>query len=215
MAETTINSPGLSATDTTTSTTGSEPGRRAVNVLRAGREQAFEEAKTRVREAADQQRGRAAEAVGGMAGALHRAAGDMREENETMGRYADMAAERLDEVATYLRDADWGEVIHGAEDFARRQPYWFVGGAMAAGFLLARFVKNSGEAQRLSDQGRSETSRMSQRLAASSAAGYGTSTEAGIYPPTTATTAPISSATSTPTGTTPSGSPSSPYSGEV
>jgi len=204
MAETTINSPGLSATDTTTSTPGSESGRRAVNVLRAGREQAFEEAKTRVREAADQQRGRAAEAVGGVAGALHRAAGDMREENETMGRYADMAAERLDEVATYLRDADWGEVIHGAEDFARRQPYWFVGGAMAAGFLLARFVKNSGEAQRLS-----ETSRMSQRLAASSAAGYGTSTEAGIYPPTTATTAPISSAT------TPAGSPSSPYSGEV
>jgi ElaB/YqjD/DUF883 family membrane-anchored ribosome-binding protein len=205
MAETTINSPGLSATDTTTSTTGSESGRRAVNVLRAGREQAFDEAKTRVREAADQQRGRAAEAVGGMAGALHRAAGDMREENETMGRYADMAAERLDEVATYLRDADWGEVIHNAEDFARRQPYWFVGGAMAAGFLLARFVKNSGEAQRLS-----ESSRMSQRLAASSEAGYGTSTEAGVYPPTTATTAPISSATSTP-----SGSPSSPYSGEV
>ena len=208
MAETTINSPGLSAAgDTTAGTSTSACTRRTVDALRAKREQAFDEAKSRVREAADQQRGRAADAVGGVAGALHRAASDMKGENETMGRYADMAAERLDEVASYLRTADWTEVIHGAEDFARRQPYWFVGGAMAAGFLLARFVKNSGEAERWSD----EASSMSRRLAASSGAGYGTSTQAGTYPPTTATTAPISSATTTAT----SGSPSNPYSGEV
>ncbi|MBC7905392.1 MAG: hypothetical protein H7Y60_01430 [Rhodospirillaceae bacterium] len=206
MAESKINAPGTSSgsstvgastTYTGTGITGDEATRDAgasarstVDVLRAGREQALGEAKAKMRETADEQRRRAADAVGGMAGALHRAASDMKAENETMGRYTDMAAERLEEVSHYLRDTDWNEVVHGAEDFARRQPYWFVGGAMAAGFVLARFVKNSGEAARRSDA----TARLGQRMAASSAAGYGTSTEAGLYPPTTATTAPISSA---------------------
>lgn len=208
MAESKINAPGNPASVSTgssglagagtagTGTTGlgteatSTSSRSTVDVLLAGREQALEEAKTKMREAADDQRRRAADAMGGVAGALHRVASDVKSENETMGRYTNMAAERLDEMSRYLRDTDWNDVIQGAEDFARRQPYWFVGGAMAAGFVLARFVKNSGEASRRMDS----TARLGQRMAASSAAGYGTSTEAGIYPPTTATTAPISSA---------------------
>lgn len=113
--------------------------------LRASREKAFQDAKARVREAAEAQRERAANAVGGVAGALHRAASDLNAENETMGRYTDMAAERLDEVAAYLRTTDWNSVIAGAENFARRQPAWFIGGALAAGFLIARAVKNSGQ----------------------------------------------------------------------
>lgn len=187
MAESKINAPGNPASLTDNDRDAAASVRSSVNALRAGREQAFEEAKAKMREAAETQRQRAAEAVGGVAGALHRAASDMNAENETMGRYTNMAAERLDEVAHYLRDTDWNDVVHGAEDFARRQPYWFIGGAMAAGFVLARFVKNSGEAA-------DTTSRLGQRMAASSVAGYGTSTEAGLYPPTTATTAPISSA---------------------
>ncbi|MBC7954100.1 MAG: hypothetical protein H7Z12_20065 [Rhodospirillaceae bacterium] len=185
MAESKINAPGNPASVPTSEIDASS--RSTGDVLRAGREQAFEEAKTKMREAADDQRRRAADAVGGVAGALHRVASDVKAENETMGRYTNMAAERLDEMAHYLRDTDWNDVVHGAEDFARRQPYWFVGGAMAAGFVLARFVKNSGEASR-----RAETSaRLGQRMAAPSAAGFGTGTEAGIYPPTTA---PIASA---------------------
>lgn len=198
MAESKINAPGNPASASTgpVSTGAGEVGassRSTGDVLRAGGEQAFAEAKTKMREAADDQRRRAADAVGGVAGALHRVASDVKAENETMGRYTNMAAERLDGMAHYLRDTDWNDVVQGAEDFARRQPYWFVGGAMAAGFVLARFVKNSGEASRRSDT----TARLGQRMAASSAAGYGTSTEAGLYPPTTATTAPISSAGAT------------------
>ncbi|MBX9633765.1 MAG: hypothetical protein K2X44_02180 [Magnetospirillum sp.] len=146
----------------------------AADVLRAGREQVFEEAKTKVRAAAEAQRQRAAQAVGGMAGALHRIASDVNAENKTMGHYTDMAAERLDEVADYLRDANWGQVIEGAEGFARRQPYWFMGGAVAAGFVLARFVKNSGQAARISQRV------AAQRVEASS---YGlVGAEAGVYP---------------------------------
>lgn len=171
---------GLGTADTTAST-GS--------ILKAGKEEALTEAKAMVRDAAEEQRRRAAGTVGGIAGALHRAASDIAPQNEVIGRYTNMAAQRLDEVADYLRGASFDDMLSGAEDIARRQPYWFVGGAMAAGFLLARMVKSSGIAQ----QGLSELERTGQRLAASSAAGYGASTQAGTYPPGSATTAPISS----------------------
>ncbi|MEW5729948.1 MAG: hypothetical protein AB1918_19125, partial [Pseudomonadota bacterium] len=97
-----------------------------------------------VRDMADRQRQRAAQSLGGMASALHKSARDLEKESGTMARYTDMAADRLDEAATYLRSADWHEIVNGAEGFARRQPYWFIGGAVAAGFVLARFLKSSG-----------------------------------------------------------------------
>lgn len=168
-------------------TTGTETS-RAGNILGAGTDEAVTEAKQMVREAADEQRRRAANALGGMAGALHKAAGDMKTENEMIGRYTDIAAERLDQAAEYLRRSNWEDVLAGAEDMARRQPYWFVGGAMAAGFLLARLVKSSGAAQQRFGPSR----RYGQRLA-SSEVGYGAGTEAGLYPTGSASTSPPSS----------------------
>lgn len=163
---------------------------RTTGILKAGKDEALTEAKQMMREVADEQRSRAAGALGGVAGALHKAAGDMTTENEVMGRYTHMAAERLDQVADYLRSTDWEDVLNGAEDMARRQPYWFVGGAMAAGFLLARMVKSAGVAQQRYG---ATSARYSQRLAASSDVGYGTSTEAGLFPAGSSTTAPLSS----------------------
>lgn len=181
---------GLGTADLTASTGTGSAESEGSGIIKAGKDEALTEAKAMVRDAADEQRRRAAGAVGGIAGALHRAASDLEPENEVLGRYTHMAAQRLDEVADYLRSSTFDDVLSGAEDLARRQPYWFVGGAMAAGFLLARMVKTSGTAQ----QRLSGVERTSQRLASSSAAGYGTSTPAGTYPPGSATTSPISSA---------------------
>lgn len=97
-----------------------------------------------VRTMADQQRHRAAEQVSGLGRALHRVADDMGKENEVMGRYTQMAADRLDQAAEYLRRSDFDSLIEGAEEFARRQPYLFVGGMLAAGFLTARVLKSAG-----------------------------------------------------------------------
>jgi hypothetical protein len=44
------------------------------------------------------------------------------------------------------RDAD--ELIGTMEDFARRQPVAFLGGAVAAGFGFARFMRSSAERRR-------------------------------------------------------------------
>lgn len=184
MAETII--PSTSGPSTSEPTAGA-----AVDDLKASGDRILADAKAKVVDAAESQRRRAAEAVRGMAGALHRAAGDLKPENEAMGRYTDMAAERLDQFAGYLRGANWTDVLEEAEDMARRQPAWFIGGAMAAGFLMARLIKNTAEPGRRRDAYASRTSR---RLAAASTAGYGTSSEAGLYPAGPATTQPISSA---------------------
>lgn len=163
--------------------------RSAAETISAGGERALSEAKAKMLDAAEAQRRRAVDVVRGMAGALHRAAGDLKSENETMGRYTDMAAQRLDRFAGYLRGTTLAEVVDQTEDLARRQPAWFIGGAMAAGFVVARLIKNATPAA----PRRSSSARYGRRLAASSAVGYGTSTEAGIAPATTATTQPISS----------------------
>ena len=143
MAET-----GLSATAVVPPLTGERHDHSTAGMIRAGTGQALDEAKNMVRDAADQQRKKAAETVGGVAEALHRTAGSMEAENTTMAHYTEVAASRLDDVARYLRQNNWGDLVEGAESFARRQPAWFIGGAMATGFLLARLVKSSPEAAR-------------------------------------------------------------------
>ncbi|MGE5476059.1 MAG: hypothetical protein ACM3Q1_05355 [Bacteroidales bacterium] len=193
MAETIIPStsgPNAGATAGTTAGDTTETAER----LKASGDRMLSDAKAKVLDAAESQRRRAAEAVRGMAGALHRAAGDIKPENETMGRYTDMAAERLDQFAGYLRSSNWSDVVDEAEDLARRQPVWFIGGAMATGFLMARLIKNAAEP---SSRRRDYASRVSRRLPSTSAVGYGTSTEAGVYPAGPATTQPISSAPGT------------------
>lgn len=121
-------------------------------MLQAGRARAMEEAKAMVADLAETQRKKAADALGGIAQALRKTAIDLDPENTTMARYTDIAAERLDEVARYLRQAHFNDVIVEAENFARRQPWWFLGGAMATGFIAARMMKSSiasGEAARM------------------------------------------------------------------
>lgn len=192
MAETIIPSASGPNAGATTGTKVGEDAKDAADKLKASSEQMLADAKAKVKDAADSQRHRAADAMRGMAGALHRAAGDLKPENETMGRYTDMAADRLDQFAGYLRGADWSEVVESAEDMARRQPAWFIGGAMAAGFVVARLIKNAAESS--PRRSRDYAARTGRRLPSTSTVGYGTSTEAGVFPAGPATTHPISSA---------------------
>ena len=117
--------------------------RSPLDILRAGRDQALEEAKAAVVDVAEAQRRRAVDTLGGLAQALHKTAKEIDSENEIMARYTEIAAERLDNATRYLRQTRLGDLVEGAEDFARRQPWWFIGGAVAAGFVAARVFKAS------------------------------------------------------------------------
>ncbi|MDA8230535.1 MAG: hypothetical protein M0006_04270 [Magnetospirillum sp.] len=139
MAEPIARASGEGFDPSSSAAEASSPG----ETIPEGTGQTITEAKSLVRDVADTQRRKVADALGGMAQALHRTAQDIDSESKSMARYTDMAAERLEQVSRYLRQAHWNDIVDETVDFARRQPWWFIGGAAAAGFILARAVKGS------------------------------------------------------------------------
>ncbi|MBF0394175.1 MAG: hypothetical protein HQL38_15980 [Alphaproteobacteria bacterium] len=116
----------------------------ASDVFRAGGERAMSEVRSYVREAMESQKGRAAAQLGGVAAALHDAARRLDEGNqEVPARYTDLAAEQVERLSRVLEERSFDRLMSDAEDLARRQPALFIGGAAAAGFMLARLLRNA------------------------------------------------------------------------
>jgi hypothetical protein len=108
----------------------------------------------RARSAADEQKNMAAERVGGVARALRVASDDLRDKGQPMvAEYSRHLAEGLESMAQSLSRRSVDDLVEGIEDFARQRPVAFMGGAMVAGFALARFMKSS--AGRRSERGAS------------------------------------------------------------
>lgn len=86
----------------------------------------------------------AADEIAGVANVLRQTAQSLEQNNQiTTGRYAQRAAAGLDQLSSTLRERDIGSLFHQAESFARRSPALFFGGAVAVGFLMARFMKST------------------------------------------------------------------------
>jgi hypothetical protein len=96
------------------------------------------------RSAADQQKNMAAERVGGVAHALRVASDDLEGRGHPqVAEYSRQVAEGLDSLAQSLSRRSVDDLVAGVEGFARERPVAFMGGAMMAGFALARFMKSS------------------------------------------------------------------------
>jgi len=61
----------------------------------------------------------------------------------TTAKYTDTAARKLEGIANYFETHDMRQMMRDTEDFARRNPLVFLGGAAALGLLAARFLKSS------------------------------------------------------------------------
>lgn len=96
----------------------------------------------RIEERAEVQKTRATSQLGDLARSL-RMASDQLPADNGMGRYMGVAASQVDNLAAFLDQNDVADLVDGVEDFARRQPAAFVGGAFAIGMLGARFLKSS------------------------------------------------------------------------
>ncbi len=126
--------------------------RMADDATQAGRD-SINSAQGRIRSLLEQQSHRAADQLGSVANALHKAAEQLNDENNgTAARYAGQAADRVEQVADMLRTSSVDDMVGQVERFARRQPEVFVGAAFAVGFLFARFIKSSGD-RRFQGQG--------------------------------------------------------------
>jgi hypothetical protein len=60
-----------------------------------------------------------------------------------VARYANSIADRLEDASSYLSGHSVDDLLADAEDFARRQPELFLGGAFGVGLLVSRFFKSS------------------------------------------------------------------------
>jgi uncharacterized protein YjbJ (UPF0337 family) len=77
--------------------------------------------------------------------ALHSVGDTLRDnDQDAFARYADMAAGQVQQFTDAIRGRSVGELLDEAEDFARREPALFLGGAFLLGIFGARFLKAAG-----------------------------------------------------------------------
>lgn len=103
----------------------------------------LQDARDAVRDAANGQKAKVASRLHGVAEALHETAKSLERQNASVGRYTDLAADQVDRLSQILRERPVEDLMDNAEQLARSQPLLFVGGALAAGFVLARVVKST------------------------------------------------------------------------
>jgi hypothetical protein len=72
-----------------------------------------------------------------------RGAGEKLEGTGPLPQLAEKAAEGIENLAHFIENKSIGDVVRGIEGFAKRQPGFFLGGAIAVGILAGRFLKSS------------------------------------------------------------------------
>jgi hypothetical protein len=142
-----------------------------------------DEMRDRARSAVDQQKHAAVGQVEGIAHALRTASDELRDQGQPMvAEYSRYAAEGLESMAQSLDRREVGEFVENIEQFARERPVAFIGGAMVAGFALARFMKSSSGRRNRPAERRYEPQPTTHREAASPA---GATTTPGVGTPNT------------------------------
>lgn len=107
----------------------------------------IDQARTTATSQANSQKQRAAQGLTSAADAMRQVSEQMRLHEPGLANATEMAAERTQDIARYLQQTDVNDMIRGVEDFARRQPLLFLGGAFAIGLVASRFLKASGTSQ--------------------------------------------------------------------
>jgi ElaB/YqjD/DUF883 family membrane-anchored ribosome-binding protein len=105
----------------------------------------------RLRDQFDQRSSQAGSQVRSLADALRRSGNDLQDEGNTSGaRLVGQAADRAEQLGSYLEQKRGDELMSDVETFARRRPWMLAALGMLAGVAAARFMKASSE-QRYGD----------------------------------------------------------------
>jgi hypothetical protein len=107
-------------------------------------QQAAGQAKEQIRTQVDERSTQAGEQVSQQAGDIRTVAEQLREQGKDgPAKVAEQAADRIEQVGTYLKNSDADRILGDVEDFARRKPGAVIAGGMALGLLASRFLKAS------------------------------------------------------------------------
>lgn len=153
-----MNPSNLSSTQTNpaenTSTAGSAAAsakagltataRDAAGQIKTAATQSAARAREEAQRLAAEKKSTAAERIEGYSSAMHDSAKAFEEQDPNIAWFTHRAADRLHGVADYVRNRDFNDLRHDAEDLARRHPAVFFGGLFVAGLLLGNILKASG-----------------------------------------------------------------------
>lgn len=81
--------------------------------------------------------------LGSVADAVRQTSNEVGDRNQTIARYGEKFAEQIEGVSSYLDERSLDDVLGDVQDFARRQPAVFLGGAFMLGVMVGRFLRSS------------------------------------------------------------------------
>lgn len=112
-------------------------------------EDATDTARQKAAGAASQQKDRATGQLHSISSALRETSGSLRgNQQESIAGYVEQAASQVDRLSDYLNNRSVTDLFEEAQDFARREPALFLGGAFLLGIAGSRFMKASEHHQR-------------------------------------------------------------------
>jgi hypothetical protein len=107
-------------------------------------QEAAGQARNQVRSQIDRRSTQAGEQVSGHAQSLRSVGNQLRERGEDQpAKVADQAADRLERAGNWLTESDADRILGDVEDFARKNPWAIMAGALALGFAASRVLKAS------------------------------------------------------------------------
>jgi hypothetical protein len=95
----------------------------------------------KVEEVADKSKLAGADAVAGLGRTANAIADEVADQSPAIADYVRGAGEKIDRLATDLRDKKVGDLLTSAVEFGRSQPVAMVAGAALVGFALSRLIK--------------------------------------------------------------------------
>lgn len=111
--------------------------------------QAYEMATEKAASKLDEQKAVVTSGLASVAGSIKQVGESLRETDdqtavtEITAKYGDRLAGQIEQISNYFEQNDLREIASDVEDFARKNPAVFIGGAFALGILAARFLKSS------------------------------------------------------------------------
>ena len=100
-------------------------------------------AKDKLEDAVTQRKSLGADYIGSIAQATGRAANEFDQDVPQAAQYIRQASEQIQGFADTVRERGVRELVGEVQDFARRQPTLFFGGAVVLGFAALRFLKST------------------------------------------------------------------------
>jgi len=123
----------------------------AKQAVEQGQEKAQEavgKARGTLREQLDQRSDQAGEKVSSTAHDLRSVGEELRNQGkETPAKIAEKAAERTEQVGSYLSESSGERMLEDIEDLGRRQPLAVLAGGLVVGLAAARFLKASSQSR--------------------------------------------------------------------